>query len=250
MQLLVSVRSAAEVGPALAGGADIVDAKEPARGPLGAVAPETLAEILGRVPHDRPCSVALGDLTTAVEISHAIGSVRTAGSPAGLYLKVGFAGANSPAVIGQLLQCAVAAASRHPGAPRLVAVAYADRADFLQPDDLARRAAHAGAAGVLLDTYHKDGRGLFGFMAPADVAAWVSGVQGCGLFAAVAGEIGMTDIETVQALGADIVGVRGAACEGGREGVVSAERVMSLRLRIAPAAFGLSSTRGVFQGLP
>ena len=36
MRLLVSVRSAAEVGPALAGGADIIDAKEPGRGSLGA----------------------------------------------------------------------------------------------------------------------------------------------------------------------------------------------------------------------
>ena len=45
MRLLVSVRAAAEVAPALAGGADIIDAKEPARGSLGAVSPTRLREI-------------------------------------------------------------------------------------------------------------------------------------------------------------------------------------------------------------
>lgn len=244
MKLLISVRSPAEVGPALAGGADIIDAKEPARGPLGPVAPDILADILGRVPDDRPCSVALGDLATKEEVISAVGLVRSHRRTAGLYLKVGFAGVSSPAVARRLLEYAVAAASRHPGAPRIVAVAYADRSGSFHPHDLAQPAAQAGAVGVLLDTHRKDGQGLFGSMAPAEVATWVLGVQRCGMFAAVAGEIGMTDIETVQSLGADIVGVRGAACEGGREGSVAAERVMSLRLRIAPAGFGLSSTGG------
>ena len=248
MQLLVSVRSAAEVGPALAGGADIIDAKEPDRGSLGAVAPDTLAEILERVPEDRVCSVALGDLATGEDVARAVGSVRSARMTAGVYLKVGFAGVSSPAAVGRLLACAVTETARHAGAPRLVAVAYADQTGSLHPNDLARQAANAGAAGVLLDTHLKDGRGLFGFMAPAEVAAWVADVHRYGLFAAVAGEIGMTDIETVQALGADIVGVRGAACEGGREGTVAAERVMSLRLRIAPTAFGVSSIGGRAQG--
>src|SRR4051794_10666436 len=60
--LLVSVRSAAEAVEALAGGADIIDVKEPSRGSLGraddAVAAEVLAEVDGR----RPVSAALGEL--------------------------------------------------------------------------------------------------------------------------------------------------------------------------------------------
>lgn len=250
MQLLVSVRSAAEVSPALAGGADIIDAKEPAHGPLGAVAPDIMAEVLARVPDDCLFSVALGDLSTEEEVLRAVGSVRLAPRRTPVYLKAGFEGASSATVVSRLLDRAVEAASRHPGCPRLVAVAYADRAGFLHPDDLAQRAAYAGAAGALLDTYHKDGRGLFGSMTPDAVAAWVAGVRRFGLFAAVAGEIGLADMETVQALGGDIVGVRGAACEGGREGTVSAQRVMALRLRITPTAFGLSSIGGGAQGLP
>lgn len=249
MQLLVSVRLAAEVGPALAGGADIIDAKEPARGPLGAVAPATLAEILGRVPEDRVGSVALGDVAREEELLSAIRILPISRRPTALYLKVGFAGVSSGPVVSRLLQSSIAAAAGHPATPRVVAVAYADRGGSLRPNDLANRAADAGAAGVLLDTHLKDGQGLFGWIGPREVEAWVSGVHEAGLFAAVAGEIGMTDIELVQSLGADIVGVRGAACEGGREGTVTAERVMSLRLRITATEFGLS-TGGRIHGFP
>ena len=45
MRLLVSVRDAVEADAAVDGGAEIVDAKEPAAGSLGAVAPAVLAAI-------------------------------------------------------------------------------------------------------------------------------------------------------------------------------------------------------------
>jgi (5-formylfuran-3-yl)methyl phosphate synthase len=68
MRLLVSVRSASEVGAALAGGADIIDAKEPRHGSLGAVSRRTLASITAVVPPECPLSIALGDLTTQPEV--------------------------------------------------------------------------------------------------------------------------------------------------------------------------------------
>ena len=45
MQLLVSVRDAAEAAEAIAAGADIVDAKEPGAGALGAVSLDTFETI-------------------------------------------------------------------------------------------------------------------------------------------------------------------------------------------------------------
>ena len=60
--LLVSVRSADEARAALAGGADVIDIKEPGRGPLGRADEATWravrAEVAGRVP----VSAALGEL--------------------------------------------------------------------------------------------------------------------------------------------------------------------------------------------
>ena len=54
MRLLVSVRSEEEARAALAGGADIIDAKEPSRGALGAVEIGVLREIVSVVNGLRP----------------------------------------------------------------------------------------------------------------------------------------------------------------------------------------------------
>ena len=65
MRLLVSVRSAAEVAAAVAGGADIVDAKEPTRGLARRGERPVLREIARCVPAGMPFSIALGEPNNA-----------------------------------------------------------------------------------------------------------------------------------------------------------------------------------------
>jgi len=60
-QLLVSVRSADEARAALAGGADLIDVKEPSRGPLGTADSDVIAEVLRAVNGRVPVSAALGE---------------------------------------------------------------------------------------------------------------------------------------------------------------------------------------------
>ena len=62
MKLLVSVVSADEARRALAGGADIIDVKDPREGALGAPSPRVLSEVVTTVGEAAPVSVALGDL--------------------------------------------------------------------------------------------------------------------------------------------------------------------------------------------
>src|SRR2546428_6224759 len=50
-------------------------------------------------------------------------------------------------------------------------------------------------------------------------------------FAALAGSLQGTDFATARELGADIVGIRGAACVGGRTGRIRRARVARLRDR-------------------
>src|SRR2546430_16995385 len=61
MRLLVSIRGPVEARAAVAGGADVVDAKDPARGALGPVRLDRLAAIRRAVGAARPVSAALGD---------------------------------------------------------------------------------------------------------------------------------------------------------------------------------------------
>ena len=234
MQLLVSVRSAAEVEPALLGGAHIIDAKEPDRGSLGPVTPPTLAAILASVPPQYPFSVALGDVGTPGEVLAAIGAIELPSRPAPTYLKLGFAGVRSPDEVTGMLAAAVAALARKGSTAIVVAVGYADagRAGSIAPDLIARCAHDGGAGGVLLDTHIKDGNGLLRWCPPRALAAWVVDAGREGLLTAVAGALGPEDIAAVAAAGPGVVGVRGAACEGGRRGRISSARVRDLRHRL------------------
>jgi (5-formylfuran-3-yl)methyl phosphate synthase len=240
VQLLVSVRSSPEVGAALAGGADIIDAKEPAHGSLGAVSREVLPHIAAQVPSEVSMSIALGEFGESQEVTSTILSLPLKRRVAPLYLKLGFAGVRSEDRIGSLIAAAVAASNETGAMPRVVAVAYADadRARTVAPMVISDLAARAGGSAVLLDTYSKDGRGLLHWIERPALERWVTETRSAGLMTALAGGLGLDDIERIAAARPDVVGVRGAACETGRQGVVSAVRVRLLRRRLAECCSG------------
>lgn len=235
MRLLVSVRNPDEVGAALGGGADIVDAKDPARGALGPVAADVLAGIDEQVPVHVPLSVALGDAGSAECVDAAVSALRVR-RRATAYVKLGFDPACGGGELLPLLRAAAAASARHPASPRLIAVAYADAGGAAQA--ILRAARQAGAAGILLDTAAKDGRTLLDFWSESLLRDWVRDGRAAGLEVALAGSVGLRDLARVVALEPDIIGVRGAACAGGRAGSVEAVRVRALRalLPVEPAA--------------
>jgi len=231
MRLLVSVRSAAEVAAAVEGGAEIIDAKEPMRGSLGAVDPAELARIIDAAPSGMPLSVALGDHPTTVAAARAMDLVGAVTQrPAELYVKVGLAGVAEPAAARAVLEAAVTAARRSPLEPEVVAVAYADHqlAGSVAPPTVLDAAAAAGARGVLLDTWSKDGRPLFAWAERSDLRRWVDGARNRGLLSALAGSLSLDHMAQICRLNPDVVGVRGAACEHGRAGVISARLVRQL----------------------
>ncbi|HZN96354.1 MAG TPA: (5-formylfuran-3-yl)methyl phosphate synthase, partial [Gemmatimonadales bacterium] len=144
---------------------------------------------------------------------------------------LGFAGVSSSERAGLLLHAAVAAAREHPLNPRVIAVAYADWdcAKSPSPDALAAVASRAGAAGLLIDTYRKDGRTLLDLMVPRGLAVLIQKARAIGLTTAVAGALGPDRLSDLREAAPDIVGFRGAACEGGRSGRVTENRVRLLR---------------------
>jgi (5-formylfuran-3-yl)methyl phosphate synthase len=230
LQLLVSVRSAEEVGPALAGGADIIDAKEPDRGSLGPVDRSVLSEILRRVPDRHSVSVALGDVSSPDEVRSALEKLALPTRAGPTYLKLGFAKVDSSSQIQRLIQMAVATTSSMAVSPRIVAVAYADsdRAGTVKPELLPSLASVAGAAGVLLDTHGKDGFTLLQWVPPGRLNDWVAMSCHEGLLTALAGGLRASDLAVVCRAEPAVIGVRGAACNGGRWGRVSVDRVRQL----------------------
>src|SRR5438132_549463 len=205
------------------GGADVIDAKNPRRGALGAVSEATLRAI--RAAAGRPFSAALGDAGGLAILAR---RSRVAAQLGASYVKVGFRDIQTTAAVHARAVAALEAAAARPGT-RVVLVAYADwrRAGSAAPRVVIDVAAATGAAGVLLDTAYKDAA-LFALWSPEIVRAWVAAVQRAELFAALAGSLTARDVPLVRALGADLVGVRGAACVGGRLGRVTRARVAAL----------------------
>src|SRR5436189_118158 len=108
MRLLVSVASAADARAALAGGADLIDAKNPSNGALGAVSIETLREIHCAVAGTRPLTAALGDADEEDEIEHA---AQTFAQAATTFVKIGFHDGVTATRVEALIAAAVRGAS-------------------------------------------------------------------------------------------------------------------------------------------
>jgi (5-formylfuran-3-yl)methyl phosphate synthase len=249
LKLLVSVSNAADAAAALAGGADIIDAKDPLAGALGAVAPDVLRAIHAAVAGARPVTAAIGDAFDEESAARTAAAFAAAGAS---LVKIGFAGIDDPARVEALLRAAVGGA-RIGGAGAgptadlsraidhrrgVIAVAYADasRAGSLEPGAFIDIAARAGAAGVLLDTADKGGPGLTGLIDQEALAAWIARAHAGRLLVALAGKLTLADFARVRDAGADVAGVRGAACDGGRSGRVSTAKIVALR-----AACGLGA---------
>src|SRR5512134_3816827 len=174
MQLLVSVANSEEARYAVDGGADLIDAKDPATGALGAVSLSVLFQIHGIVAGRRVVTAAMGDALDEASVARAAFDYGSSGVG---FVKIGFAGITNPSRVDRLLTVAVrgvrATGQAHSG---VVAVAYADTDGDTSVDRtaLVDIAARTGAVGVLLDTADKSGPGLMRLVSPASLETWVA----------------------------------------------------------------------------
>jgi len=223
-RLLVSVRDASEVAAALAGGADIIDVKDPSRGPMGMADAAVIAAVCAACAGKVPVSIALGEL---LEYKPEAGIPPGVDAIQATHVKLAMAGALDMETDWRLLLDRALA-----GTPQPIAVAYADhhRVRAPRPDDvLAWVVSRPFAAGLLIDTAVKDGADLFDWMTDAELAALIGRARQGGRLIALAGSLRGLSFARAAALGADILGVRGAACDtGGRLGRITAENVATL----------------------
>jgi uncharacterized protein (UPF0264 family) len=238
MRLLVSVVDAGEARAAAAAGADIVDVKNPGEGSLGAPAPAVIEDVRAAVPAALPVSAAIGDMPNlpGTAALAALGAARSGAS----FVKVGLWGVSTEAEAVTLLRAVADGAAAVPGT-FVVAAAYADARRVahrpLAPERLPRVAQAADVGLCLLDTAVKDGRGLLDWLSRDALAALVAEAHGAGLQVALAGALRAEDLPVLQETGADIAGVRSAACsDERRSGPLDPARVRALRAALSPAA--------------
>jgi uncharacterized protein (UPF0264 family) len=214
--LVVSVRGAAEVEAALAGGAALVDVKEPARGSLGRADDATITEVVRAVRGRVPVSAALGEWRQP-------GAQHWPAALPGLsFVKWGLAGCGGMYLWKPLLR-AVARnlTGRQPGVA-VAAAAYADwrQARAPRPDEVCAFACEHGLGAFLLDTWAKDGKTLLDWLSPDEAAALCGRCHAAGVRVALAGSLGPEQIQALLPARPTWFAVRGAACAGGRRDAV------------------------------
>ena len=246
-RLLVSVRSAAEARAALAGECDILDVKEPTRGALGMADREVVEQVVdvaaGR--QRRPVTAALG------EAREWLGTRPPAAVPAGVSLvKLGLADLGESEWQTRWRAARDRAEEAAGRQLRWIAVAYADwqAAAAPLPDDVIDAAITTHCAGVLFDTYQKDGRHLLQHFEQCEspvrhqrrgrdrLQFLAEKIHASGLLVALAGSLTIDLLPEILQLRPDVIAIRGAAClHRNRSGAVSAALVQAFRQTMAAA---------------
>jgi (5-formylfuran-3-yl)methyl phosphate synthase len=204
--MLASVTSPAEARICLSAGADLIDAKDPSAGALGALPVSVVAAIAAEIaalglPRMKPVSATIGDLPMAPEpVCNAVTRMAATGVD---YVKIGFQGGGERrAVICRLAGC-------HVGKAQLVGVLFADQDLDL---DLIEIMADVGFAGVMLDTADKKAGSISRILNIGKLAEFIGRAHESRLFAGLAGSLRLRDIDVLAPLGPDILGFRGALC--------------------------------------
>ncbi len=113
-------------------------------------------------------------------------------------------------------------------------VAYADHFLAQSPaaSELVDLACHRGCRWLLIDTYVKDGKGLFSWLRQTELEAIAKKCAAANVHLALAGQLNEENFARAYLSGANVIAIRGAACVGNRLGTVSAARVRLLQEKI------------------
>jgi uncharacterized protein (UPF0264 family) len=224
-RLLVSVRSVEEAEAALAGGAALIDVKDPTRGSLGRADDEVIRAVVDAIGGRRPVSAALGEWAEqgrlevpAVELT---------------FVKWGLAGcARRPDWRLQLMPVL-----QRSHRPRVALVAYADWQCAQAPpvDDVFALACDYPGTALLVDTHCKDHAGgkqrptLLDWLPVSWVDDLCARAREARIPIALAGSLGPAEIRALLPVRPDWFAVRGAVCaEADRQAGVQVAKVRQL----------------------
>lgn len=232
-RLLVSVRSAEEAFVALEGGAGLIDVKEPSLGSLGRADERTIQAVVEAVAGRQPVSAALGEWVDGA------GPLPDADLD---YVKFGLAGCREVPHWRESLRAFRARQTR----PELVFVAYADAECARAPsvEDVFDLAAQHPGSVLLLDTHCKAPLAslrhrrptLLDWLPPHAVVALCMQCRQAGVRIALAGSLGLPEIDALLPARPDWFAVRGAVCAASdRQAGVERDRVRALVERINAA---------------
>lgn len=235
VSFLASVTNESEARLCAALGADIIDAKNPASGALGALPGPTVRAIRSAVPRHVPVSATIGDPSD--DPAAVADAVRITAATGADIVKIGFEPTLN--VIDTLRRLRTLSLGR----VRLVAVLLVDRGIDLAIIEGLRE---AGFLGVMLDTGDKRAGALPERIGAETLGAFVETARACGLAAGLAGSLDAAHVPYLVTFAPDVLGFRGGLCrKGARTETINAQAVNAVRRAIDDAVSATSRSRAV-----
>ena len=196
---------------------DYIDCKNPIEGSLGANFPWIITKMKSLIPPNSSqlLSATIGDFPN-LPGSASLAALGAAVSGADI-IKIGLKGSTTEEDCIYLMKNVVKAVKTYNENIKIVVAGYADRIRMNSSPDfllLPNIAAKSGADIVMLDTFIKDGKGLFDFLSVDQLKLFKNKAKKLNLEVALAGYLMKDSLPMVKKIMPDIIGVRSIVCEG------------------------------------
>ncbi len=217
IKLLISPKSLEEAKTVISAPfVDYIDCKNPEEGSLGANFPWIIKGMKSLIPSNSSqlLSATIGDFPN-LPGSASLAALGAAVSGADI-IKVGLKGPNNEEEGRKLMTNVVKAVKEYKKDIKVVAAGYADRSRISTSPaflDIPLIAAKSGADIAMLDTYIKDGKGLFDFLDVDDLIQFKEIARNFNLEIALAGNLKKKDLPKIKKIVPDIIGIRSFVCK-------------------------------------
>ena len=196
---------------------DYIDCKNPIEGSLGANFPWIINKMKSLIPPNSSqlLSATIGDFPN-LPGSASLAALGAAVSGADV-IKIGLKESTTEDDCIYLMKNVVKAVKMYNENIKIVVAGYADRIRMNTSPDfllLPNIAAKSGADIVMLDTFIKDGKGLFDFLSVEQLKLFKNKAKKLNLEVALAGYLMKDSLPMVKKIMPDIIGARSIVCEG------------------------------------
>jgi len=193
-----------------------IDCKNPLEGSLGANFPWIIKEMKNLIPKNshQSLSATIGDFPY-LPGSASLAALGAAFSGADI-IKVGLKGPKNEEQGTHLMKNVVKTVKDYKKSTQIVVAGYADRIRINSSPkfiEIPQIAAKSGADIAMLDTYIKDGKGLFDFLSEKELIKFKNQAHDLNIKVALAGNLMIEDLERIKSIHPDIIGVRSIVCK-------------------------------------
>lgn len=193
-----------------------IDCKNPLEGSLGANFPWIIKEMKNLISKNshQSLSATIGDFPN-LPGSASLAALGAAFSGADI-IKVGLKGPKNEEQGIHLMKNVVKAVKEYNKSALVVVAGYADRVRMKSSPqflEIPQIAAKSGADIAMLDTYIKDGKGIFDFLNERELIKFKNQAQDLNLRVALAGNLMIEDLDRIKTIHPDIIGVRSIVCK-------------------------------------